>query len=277
MALDGMFLYQLRQELAEKALDARVDRIHQPTREEIIIALRWKGGAGKLLLSANAGSPRIHFTGEAPENPKQPPMFCMLLRKHLGSARLVRIEQVGMDRILHLVFEAVNELGDLVELTLAVEIMGRHSNIVLVDQNGRIIDAVKRIDAEMSSVRQILPGMIYQLPPPQSDKLDLLHVQPEQVVEKVAASGGREIAKALLQTVQGMSPLTCREAENYAIRGENIQADEMDALQKQRLGEWLSMLQLRRGNTAGFPLSYWSHQESRGIFHFCQFINTGAH
>ena len=134
MALDGMFLYQLRQELAEKALDARVDRIHQPTREEIIIALRWKGGAGKLLLSANAGSPRIHFTGEAPENPKQPPMFCMLLRKHLGSARLVRIEQVGMDRILHLVFEAVNELGDLVELTLAVEIMGRHSNIVLVDQ-----------------------------------------------------------------------------------------------------------------------------------------------
>lgn len=103
MALDGMFLYQLRQELAEKALDARVDRIHQPTREEIIIALRWKGGAGKLLLSANAGSPRIHFTGEAPENPKQPPMFCMLLRKHLGSARLVRIEQVGMDRILHLV------------------------------------------------------------------------------------------------------------------------------------------------------------------------------
>ena len=253
MALDGMFLYQLRQELAEKALDARVDRIHQPTREEIIIALRWKGGAGKLLLSANAGSPRIHFTGEAPENPKQPPMFCMLLRKHLGSARLVRIEQVGMDRILHLVFEAVNELGDLVELTLAVEIMGRHSNIVLVDQNGRIIDAVKRIDAEMSSVRQILPGMIYQLPPPQSDKLDLLYVQPEQVVEKVAASGGREIAKALLQTVQGMSPLTCREAENYAVRGENIRADEMDALQKQRLGEWLSMLQLRLREHSGVP------------------------
>lgn len=119
--------------------------------------------------------------------------------------------------------------------------------------------------------------MIYQLPPPQSDKLDLLHVQPEQVVEKVAASGGREIAKALLQTVQGMSPLTCREAENYAIRGENIQADEMDALQKQRLGEWLSMLQLRLREHSGVPLSYWSHQESRGIFHFCQFINTGAH
>ena len=173
MALDGMFLYQLRQELAEKALGARVDRIHQPAREEIIIALRWKGGAGKLLLSANAGSPRIHFTEAAPENPKQPPMFCMLLRKHLGSARLIRIEQVGLDRILHLVFESVNEMGDLVELTLVVEIMGRHSNIVLVDHSGRIIDAIKRIDAEMSSVRQILPGMLYQSPPLQ---LSLIHI-----------------------------------------------------------------------------------------------------
>ena len=222
MALDGMFLYQLRQELAEKALGARVDRIHQPAREEIIIALRWKGGAGKLLLSANAGSPRIHFTEAAPENPKQPPMFCMLLRKHLGSARLIRIEQVGLDRILHLVFESVNEMGDLVELTLVVEIMGRHSNIVLVDHSGRIIDAIKRIDAEMSSVRQILPGMLYQSPPLQEEKLDL-------------------------------SPLTCREAENYAVRGADIRAGEMDEQQKKRLEEWLSMLQLRLREHSGVP------------------------
>ncbi|MDD3192729.1 MAG: NFACT RNA binding domain-containing protein [Oscillospiraceae bacterium] len=253
MALDGMFLYQLRHELAEKALDARVDRIHQPTREEIIIALRWKGGAGKLLLSANAGSPRIHFTEQAPENPKQPPMFCMLLRKHLGSARLVRIEQMGMDRILHLVFESVNELGDLVELTLAVEIMGRHSNLVLIDQNGRIIDAVKRIDLEMSSVRQVLPGMTYQLPPQQPDKLNLLEAEIPQVVEKVVAQGDKDISKALLAAVLGMSPLTCREAEHYAIRGENVRAGEMGGEQKQRLGEWLSMLQLRLREHSGIP------------------------
>lgn len=253
MALDGMFLYQLRQELAEKALGARVDRIHQPAREEIIIALRWKGGAGKLLLSANAGSPRIHFTEAAPENPKQPPMFCMLLRKHLGSARLIRIEQVGLDRILHLVFESVNEMGDLVELTLVVEIMGRHSNIVLVDHSGRIIDAIKRIDAEMSSVRQILPGMLYQSPPLQEEKLDLLNTRPDQAVERVAAAGGREISKALLQTVQGMSPLTCREAENYAVRGADIRAGEMDEQQKKRLEEWLSMLQLRLREHSGVP------------------------
>ena len=253
MALDGMFLYFLRHELEEKAVGARVDRIHQPARDEIIIALRWKGGAGKLLLSANAGGARIHFTQAAPENPKQPPMFCMLLRKHLGSARLIRLEQAGMDRILRLVFESVNELGDLVELTLVLEIMGRHSNIILVDQNGKIIDAIKRIDAEMSSVRQVLPGMTYQMPPPQPDKLDLLSGSVSQVVERVAAAGGREISKALLSAVQGMSPLTCREAENYAVRAENVLAGEMNEQQKNRLEEWLSMLKLRLREFSGVP------------------------
>ena len=209
MALDGMFLYQLRQELAEKALGARVDRIHQPAREEIIIALRWKGGAGKLLLSANAGSPRIHFTEAAPENPKQPPMFCMLLRKHLGSARLIRIEQVGLDRILHLVFESVNEMGDLVELTLVVEIMGRHSNIVLVDHSGRIIDAIKRIDAEMSSVRQILPGMLYQSPPLQEEKLDarlILQVHDELIIEAPLAEAA-DVAELVRREMEGVVAL----------------------------------------------------------------------
>ena len=253
MALDGIFLYQLRHELAQKALDARVDRIHQPTREEIILALRWKGGAGKLLISANASSPRIHFTDAAPENPKQPPMFCMLLRKHLGSARLIGMEQAGMDRILQLMFESVNELGDLVRLTLSVEIMGRHSNIVLVDQNGRIIDAIKRIDAEMSSVRQVLPGMTYQLPPPQPDKLDLRTTEAEKVVELVVGTGDREISKALLATVSGMSPLTCREAEHYAVRDADVRAGEMDQAQRQRLEEWLSMLQLRLNEHSGIP------------------------
>ena len=134
-----------------------------------------------------------------------------------------------------------------------VEIMGRHSNIVLVDHSGRIIDAIKRIDAEMSSVRQILPGMLYQSPPLQEEKLDLLNTRPDQAVERVAAAGGREISKALLQTVQGMSPLTCREAENYAVRGADIRAGEMDEQQKKRLEEWLSMLQLRLREHSGVP------------------------
>ena len=148
MALDGAFLSQLKYEIESAALESRVDRIHQPSREELVIALRWRGGGAKLLLSAGANSPRIHFTEVAIENPKQPPMFCMLLRKHLGNAKLVAVRQIGLDRILHLDFESVNEMGDLVTLTLAVEIMGRHSNIILIGPDGRVIDAIKRIDDE---------------------------------------------------------------------------------------------------------------------------------
>lgn len=253
MALDGMFLYELRHELEQYVLDARVDRIHQPSREEMIIALRWKGGSGKLLLSANASNPRIHFTEEAPENPKQPPMFCMLLRKHLGSARLVRTEQMGMDRILHLIFESVNEMGDLVNLTLAVEIMGRHSNIILLDQNGKIIDAIKRIDGEMSSVRQILPGMGYVLPPLQSEKVSLLETPAEEAVRRVVEKGDQELSKAILSVVLGMSPLTCREAEQYTTQGADIRAGELGETHKERLTEWLKMLQLRLKEHSGIP------------------------
>ena len=157
MALDGAFLSKLLEEISQTALDARVDRIFQPGREEIIFVLRWKGGSGKLLLSANADSARIQFTQASFENPKTPPMFCMFLRKHLGSARLVEIRQISMDRIVHLGFETLNELGDLVRITVAVEIMGRHSNIIVVDQNGRIMESIKHVDEEMSAVRRPRP------------------------------------------------------------------------------------------------------------------------
>ncbi|MFQ9872198.1 MAG: NFACT family protein [Oscillospiraceae bacterium] len=164
MAFDGAFLSQLIQELKPDAIGARVDKIHQPSREEIVVTLRWPGGVGRLLISAGANSPRLHFTTQVPENPPAPPMFCMLLRKHLSSAKLLEIRQIQMDRMVHLVFETSTN-WDLVKLTLAVEIMGRHSNIILVDQNNRIVDAIKRIDTEMSSVRPVLPGIPFTLPP----------------------------------------------------------------------------------------------------------------
>ena len=143
MALDGVFLSIIKTEIEQTALGGRVDRISQPSREEVIFSLRCKGGGCKLLLSANADSPRIHFTETGVENPKTPPMFCMLLRKHLNSGKLIQVRQMGLDRILHLIFESVNEMGDLVQVTVAVEIMGRHSNIILIDQNNRILDAVR--------------------------------------------------------------------------------------------------------------------------------------
>ena len=157
MALDGAFLYAVKKEL-EPLIGGRVDRIHQPSREEIVIALRTRQGAKKLYISANAGSARVHITEKQVDNPQVPPMFCMLLRKHLGSGRLTAVRQDGLERILFLDFECVNELGDVVTVTLACEIMGRCSNLIVIGSDGRVIDSIKRVDEEMSRQRMVLPG-----------------------------------------------------------------------------------------------------------------------
>ena len=130
MALDGAFLRHLKKELEEAALGARVEKIAQPNREEMVFTLRTRTDHYKLLLSARANSARIHFTQYVPENPKVPPMLCMLLRKRLSGAKLAAVRQPGLERLLLLDFDAINELGDEVRLTLAVEIMGRYSNII---------------------------------------------------------------------------------------------------------------------------------------------------
>ena len=133
MALDGSFLRHLKVELESRALEARVDKVYQPNREEMVLQMRTRTDHFNLLLSARANSARIHFTRSIPENPKQPPMLCMLMRKRLSGARLLRVEQQGLDRVLRLAFEAVNELGVRVELSIYMEIMGRYSNIIFVD------------------------------------------------------------------------------------------------------------------------------------------------
>ncbi|MBR5540235.1 MAG: NFACT family protein, partial [Clostridia bacterium] len=146
MAIDGAYLYCLKQEMEARLQGARVDKIHQPSKEELVLALRSPSGSFKLYLSARVNSPRVHFTEIALENPPSPPMFCMLLRKRLTGARLVAVRQIGLERVLYFDFDAVNELGDMVRLTLAVEVMGRYSNIILIDGDDRVVDAIKRVD-----------------------------------------------------------------------------------------------------------------------------------
>ncbi len=235
MALDGAFLSLLKTEISQTALGARVEKISQPSREELIISLRYKGGSAKLLISATASSPRIHFTEIALENPKSPPMFCMLARKHLNNGKLIGIRQVGMDRIIILDFESVNELGDLVQISIAVEIMGRHSNIIIIDQNGKIIDAIKRISDDMSRVRSILPGMKYSLPPLQ-EKLNILENDIDVICNEVTSITNKEIElnKAILEKLQGFSPLVCREIENYVGNFQSVVVSEMTQDQKDR-------------------------------------------
>ena len=136
MALDGIFLNCVKKELGF-LIGGRVDKITQPSREEIIIAIRTRGGTEKLLFSASANSARVHITKENIENPKAPPMFCMLMRKHLGGGKLLDISQDGAERILYFDFEAMNELGDMVKITIAAEIMGRCSNIIIIKSEAK--------------------------------------------------------------------------------------------------------------------------------------------
>lgn len=209
MPFDGGLLHKISQEI-EKLIGARVDKISQPTREILIIALRHPAGNRRLMLSASSAAPKVHFTDLALENPKTAPMFCMLLRKKLGSGRLVKVSQPGLDRILTLTFSCYNELGDQVELSLVCEIMGRHSNVILVDGDGRILDSVKRVDFVTSEVRQVLPGLRYS-PPPAQQKHSLLEEKPGDIAEAILEGRDIPLSKAVLEQVQGLSPMICRE------------------------------------------------------------------
>lgn len=210
MALDGILLNLAKKEILDIAQFGRVEKIHQPSREELVIHLRTKSGAKKLLLSVRANSPRIHFTQHAPENPATPPMFCMLMRKRLVNASLVDIRQSELDRVLYIDFDATNEIGDRVKLTLSIEIMAKHSNIILFDEEGKIIDALKRVDLSQSTVRQILPGFRYTSPPPQN-KLNILEHSTGNIISQIKTFETKTLSSAILSSLQGVSPLTSRE------------------------------------------------------------------
>lgn len=227
MALDGAFLHHIRRELEENALEARVEKIYQPNKEEMVLLLRTRTDHFKLLISARANSARIHLTRFVPENPPQPPMLCMLMRKRLQGARLAAVEQPGLERVLRLCFDAVNELGDRITLSLYAEIMGRYSNIVFVDEKGKIIDALKRVDADMSSERLVLPGLSYQLPPPQ-DKLCALEASPAEAGDRIrACPEGTALDKAILNSLQGFSPIAARELAYLTGHGAELKVGQM--------------------------------------------------
>lgn len=219
MALDGIFLNCVKNELSV-LMGGRVDKIAQPSREEIIITMRTRSGAERLMLSASAGSARVHITKEAVENPKVPPMFCMLLRKHLGNARLLDIRQDGLERAIYFDFEAMNELGDIVRVTLAAEIMGRCSNIIVINGEGKVIDSIKRVDTEMSRERPILPGITYTLPPKKS-RLDFRSCSREDISSALDSQPDGDLAKSLIGVFEGLSPIVAREWVFYAAKGDS--------------------------------------------------------
>ena len=232
MALDAATLELTARELKTVLADAKIAKLFEPTRDELVITLRTRTDTYALLLSARSGSARVCLTEETFENPETPPSFCMLMRKHLTGGKLLDVHMEPGDRIVYFDFQCTNEMGDLVRNTLCAELMGRYSNLVLV-QNGKIIDALKRVDFEDSDIRQLLPGLTYTTPPKPA-RPDFLQVSSASIVA-AACQRDLPVADALNKTVAGVGPVVCREAAWRAFDGEHLLANELTEEQKRSL------------------------------------------
>ncbi len=239
MALDGALLHCIKEELSASLQDAKIDKIHQPSKEELVFAMRGRQGSKKVYISTRPSSPRIHLVAKTPENPDVPPMFCMLLRKRLTGGRLVAIRQNGIERALYLDFDCINELGDPVRLTLAVELMGRFSNVLLLDETGMIIDVLKRVDWEMSPTRPLLPGLRYELPIALAKKQDVFLTSAQSIVSAVLQQPDRDLADAIVSVTCGVSPLICREIAHQTTRGVDTTVSKLTDDQIDRLHFYL--------------------------------------
>jgi len=219
MPIDALFLSAAAGELRSGAVGCRVDKVLQPERDAVVLQLRGAAGGGRLLLSASCNHPRAHFTALSFENPAQPPMFCMLLRKHLTGGRLASLTQPPMERLLDLEFDCLSELGEPAKKHLILELMGRNSNLVLTDGEGRILDCLRRVDMETSPDRPLLPGLYYHLPPARDKQNPML--ASEQALARLLAErpADEPFDKWLLDTFGGLSPLGCRETA-YRLLGD---------------------------------------------------------
>lgn len=235
MSLDAMFVAGLKDELSRALEGARIDKIHQPERDEIVLAVRGAKAPGRLLISANPGKARVCGLDGMRENPPNAPMFCMLLRKHLTGGRIRRVSQPGLERILDFEIDVMDELGLPATKTLTAELMGRHSNIILRDGKNMIIDALKRIDIAMSEKRQVLPGLIYDLPPKQN-KLSPFDYKRADIFEMLCgAKKDESVEKWLLDTFFGVSPLICREIAYRAAGDTTIGLSRLTDSERERV------------------------------------------
>ena len=227
MAFDAFFLTAVLRELREQTRGARVEKIHQPSRDTVLLHLRCETGRQKLLIAANPAAPRLHLTQATPENPLEPPMFCMLLRKHLSGARLTDIYQMPMERMAEFTFACTDEMGDPVEKKLIAELMGRTCNLYLVGPEGRILDCLRRVGLDETAKRPALPGLMYQYPDP-VNKQDPTALEKEDYVNLLSMPGADLLADRLMDALGGLSPLVCREAALFAAGDTDARIEAMD-------------------------------------------------
>ena len=228
MPMDGLTLGFAARELDALLKGGRVDKITQPEKDTVILLIRAGSENRRLLLCASPNNARCHLTGVNFPNPLEPPMFCMLLRKQLLGARVLGMKQIGGDRILHLDLDTVDEMGDHVLRRLILEVMGRHSNLILVDSENRILEAARHVSQDMSRVRLIQPGLTYA-PPPAQDKLDPACMNAILLSDRLAAAGDVPLHKALAGCVAGLSNPAARELAFRVLTPGCDQADDLSA------------------------------------------------
>ncbi len=209
MAFDGITVAALTKELKETICDGRIAKIAQPESDELLLTIKTKEGQRRLSISASASLPLIYLTNDNKPSPMTAPNFCMLLRKHIGNGRIVDVSQPGLERIIQLRIEHLDELGDLRQKTLVVEIMGKHSNIIFCDEKDQIIDSIKHVPAQMSSVREVLPGRPYFIPDTM-EKQDPLTAADEDFSRALRGKPMR-ISKAVYTSFTGISPVVAEE------------------------------------------------------------------
>ncbi len=247
MAFDAFFLTAVLDEVRQVADAARVEKIHQPSRDTVILQLKTQAGRQKLQFVLSPTAPRLHLSAASRENPAEPPMFCMLLRKHLSGARLTQIAQPPMERCATFTFDCIDEMGDPVQKQLVAELMGRTCNLYLLGPDGRIIDCLRRIGLDETSKRPALPGMYYQNPEPITKR----HPLEEDYVNLLEEPGADLIADRLMDKLGGLSPLVCREAALFA-------AGETDArIENSTLPQVAEKLELFFREHIGHPAPYY--------------------
>ena len=269
MAFDAFFLTAVLDEVRQVADAARVEKIHQPSRDTVILQLKTQAGRQKLQFVLSPTAPRLHLSAASRENPAEPPMFCMLLRKHLSGARLTQIVQPPMERCATFAFDCIDEMGDPVQKRLVAELMGRTCNLYLLGPDGRIIDCLRRIGLDETSKRPALPGMYYQNPEPITKQ----HPLESNYVNLLEEPGADLIADRLMDKLGGLSPLVCREAALFA-------AGETDArIENSALSQVAEKLELFFREHIGHPAPYY-YAAADGTpkqFAFCPICQYGQY
>ncbi|MCR5482272.1 MAG: NFACT family protein [Clostridia bacterium] len=259
MAFDGLVTFAVTAELNKKILNSKIEKIYQPEPEELVFHLHASSGNYKLYISAASSHAGIHLARESFSNPQNPMSFCMLLRKHLQGGRIVSITQINGDRIIEFGIETLNELGFCVNKKMIVEIMGKHSNVIITDaESGKITDSIKRVSIDVNRVRQLLPGKIYEYPPAQ-DKIPFMQITKEELAERLPGSA-LPSSKQLLSVIRGIAPAV---SERLAIAAENSpENDPLSAVARD-----IEAMQKELAEGSCFPRIYYDENNVPYDFH----------